>query len=253
MDTRRTFTTPIKNTFASDYINNKRSKVKYAGTSNLARTVAQQGGMLPLVTPSGQLKPYQGTYGFSSSTSVQGAPPSAYCLNQCRSYRDYLDITKGKYLLTPPNPTTECINTHQVAFIEEIHAGPFLEFSGYKGNANSMVFNKSLVGGVTGPTGAVDKIIYDPTTPANQYINVDPSYNLFYNEGGCLISATSILSHNIKVNQSSAAQRNIDRYLNMNLLNGFNYPSKFALNYNQTDCINSNNDIQPGPYPTCPP
>jgi hypothetical protein len=147
----------------------------------------------------------------------------------------------------------ECINTHQVAFIEEIYAGPFLEFSGYKGNANSMVFNKSLIGGVTGPTGAVNKIIYDPTTSANQYINVDPSYNLFYNDHGCLKTADSILSHNVKINQSSSAQRDIDRFLNVNLLNGFDYPSKFVLDYRATDCINSNNDIQIGPYPNCPP
>jgi hypothetical protein len=72
MDRRRTFVTPTKNTFASDYINNKRSKIKFSGTSNLANTVVQQGGRFPLVTPSGYLKPYQGTYTFSSSTQTQG-------------------------------------------------------------------------------------------------------------------------------------------------------------------------------------
>ena len=51
MDRRRTFITPTKNSFASDYINNKKAKVKFAGTSNLANNVAQQGGVLPLRTP----------------------------------------------------------------------------------------------------------------------------------------------------------------------------------------------------------
>lgn len=257
MDRRRTFITPTKNRFASDYINNKRAKVKYAGTSDLASTVAQQGGMFPLVTPTGNLKPYQGTYGFSSSTSIQGAPPSTYCLNQCRSYHDYLDITKGKYLLTPPNPTTTCIKTDQVAFISEIFSGPLLESSGYTGVADSMVFNNSLTGGPAGPTGTVNRIIYNPpsltsNSSVNQYIRIDPSYNLFYSKVDCVISSNSIFMDKVKVLQSSNAQREVDRFLNMELSSGFNYPSKFALNYNTNDCINSNNDLQTGPYPNCP-
>ncbi len=89
----RAFSLPSKssNSDASDDLNNLRSKVKFAGTSNLARTVAAQGGMLPLRTPSGHLKPYQGTYGFSSTTNS----PKTYCLNTSRSYSDLLDITKG--------------------------------------------------------------------------------------------------------------------------------------------------------------
>lgn len=252
MDRRRSFATPTKNSFASDYINNKKAKVKFSGTSDLASTVAQQGGMLPLVTPSGHLKPYQGTYGFSSSTSVQGAPPSTYCLNQCRSYSDYLDITKGKYLLTPPNPTTSCIKTDQVAFIDDLFSGSLLESSGYTGVAESMVFNNSLAGGPTGPTGTVNRIIYNTSTSANQFIRVDPSYNLFYEKKGCLISSKSIFIDKVKVIQSSNAQREVDRLLNMDLYNGFNYPSKFSLSYNSNECINSNNDLQLGPYPNCP-
>ena len=257
MDRRRTFNTPTQNRFASDYINNKKAKVKFAGTSDLASTVAQQGGTFPLVTPSGHLKPYQGTYGFSSATSVQGAPPSTYCLNQCRSYRDYLDITRGKYLLTPPNPTTECIKTPQVAFISELFSGSLLESSGYTGVAESMVFNKSLSGGATGPTGTVNRIIYNPpsltsNSLVNQYINVDPSYNLFYSKNSCLISRESIFLDKVKVLKSNSAQREVDRFLNLDLSTGFNFPSKFALNYNSKDCINTNNDLQPGPYPNCP-
>ena len=257
MDRRRTFITPTKNRFASDYINNKRAKVKYAGTSDLASTVAQQGGMLPLVTPSGHLKSYQGTYGFSSSTSVQGAPPSTYCLNQSRSYRDYLDITRGKYLLTPPNPTNECIKTNQLVYISQLFSGTLLESNHYTGVAESMVFNNSITGGPSGPTGTVNRIIYN--TPAltsnlsvNQFIHVDPSYNLFYNKNSCLISSQSIFMDKVSVLNNSTAQREADRFLNMELTNGFNFPSKFALNYNQDECINASNDIQPGPYPNCP-
>ena len=109
MDIRRTFATPTKNSYASDYIKNKKSKVIFSGTSNLASTIVQQGGAFPLVTSLGHLKPYQGTFGFSSTTQTPGAPPSSYCLNQARSYNDLLEITKGKYLLTPPNATTTTV------------------------------------------------------------------------------------------------------------------------------------------------
>jgi hypothetical protein len=247
MDRRRTFMTSSKNTYASDYINNKRSKVKYAGTTNLANNVAQQGGVLPLRTPSGYLKPYQGTYGFSSATSTQGAPPSAYCLNQARSYNDLLDITKGKYLLTPPNPTTSCIDLNQLNSSPQLYSGTLYQ-NNYVGVSETVIFNN----GVTGPTGAVNQIIYSPLTSANQWINVDPSYNLFYNKTACLISDSRKILDTVTVRQNGAAQRQVDRILNLNLLSGFSYPSKFSLNYNPPDCINSNNDLQPGPYPNCP-
>ena len=250
MDRRRTFITPIKNSFASDYINNKKAKVKFAGTSNLANTVAQQGGVLPLRTPSGHLKPYQGTYGFSSATSTQGAPPSAYCLNQARSYNDLLDITKGKYLLTPPNPTTSCIELNQLNFSSQLYSGT-LYHNDYVGVSETVIFNNGITG-ATGATGAVNKIIYNPLTTANQWINVDPSYNLFYSSTGCLISDNKNILDTVTVRQNSGAQREVDRFLNLELLNGFYYPSKFLLNYNSSECINTNNDLQPGPYPNCP-
>ena len=237
MDKRRAFTTPTKNCYASDYINNKRSKVKFAGTSDLASTVSQQGGMLPLITPSGKMKPYQGTYGFSSATPTQGAPPSAYCLNQSRSYRDLLDITKGKYLLTPPNPTTSCVNISQLNYSPQLFCGTLYE-KGYTGVAESVIYNN----GITGATGVANKIIYNPLTSANQWINIDPSYNLFYNQSNC--SHSSIILEQVKVRQNSDAQRQVDRFLNLELISNFNYPSKFLLDYNPKDCINSNNDLQ---------
>ena len=250
MDRRRTFITPIKNSFASDYINNKKAKVKFAGTSNLANTVAQQGGVLPLRTPSGHLKPYQGTYGFSSATSTQGAPPSAYCLNQARSYKDLLDITKGKYLLTPPNPTITNIQVNEINSSSQLYSGTLYQ-SNYVGVSEIVTFNNGITG-PTGATGAVNQVIFNPLTSANQWINVDPSYNLFYSGTGCLVSDNKNILDTVTVRQNSSAQREVDRFLNLELLNGFYYPSKFLLNYNSSECINTNNDLQPGPYPNCP-
>jgi hypothetical protein len=252
MDKKRAFCIPTKNTYSSDYINNKKAKAKFAGSSNLANTIAQQGGTFPLVTPLGNLKPYQGTYGFSSTTPMQGAPPSTYCLNQSRSYSDYLDITKGKYLLTPPNPTKDCIN-HEQAYESQLYYGQFLK----KNNDVNVVsekifFNNALSGGPTGATGAVNKIIYNNLSSANQWIHVDPSYKLFYKSCGSIISHKKSLLDNSSIMQNNKAQREIDRVLNLELLNGFVYPTKLSVNYNLSDCINTNNDLQPGPYPNCP-
>lgn len=242
MDRRRTFETSVKNTYASDYINNKKAKVKFAGTSNLARTVAAQGGMLPLRTPSGHLKPYQGTYGFSSTTLVQGAPPSSYCLNQSRSYSDYLDITKGKYLLTPPNPTLEKLQLNQVNAANQIYSGTYLK-QNYIGVAETTIFNNGATG-ATGATGAVNRIIYNPLTNNSQHIIVDPNYDLFYNPTSCLINKNKVFLNNITLLQDNNSQTYIDRIMNNELLNGFCYPSKFQLDYKNSDCINANNDLQ---------
>jgi len=244
MDRRRTFITGTKNTYASDYINNKRAKIKFSGTSNLANTVVEQGGQLPVVTPLGYLKPYQGTYGFSSATSTQGESPSSYCLNQARSYNDLLDITKGKYLLTPPNPTTSNIQLDQLIVSPQLYCGPLYQ-KGITGVSENIIFNNYLSGGVTGPTGASNKIIYNPSTSANEWINVDPSYNLFYSTSGCLISNTKKLLSDVTVRDNPSAQREADRFLNLNL-SGFSYPSKFSLEYKNSDCINANNDLQNG-------
>lgn len=243
MDRKRTFITPRKNTFASDYINSKRAKVMFSGTSDLANTMIQQGGRLPVVGRSGYLKPYQGTYGFSSSTATQGAAPSSYCLNQARSYRDLLDITKGKYLLTPPNPRNTVININDVNFSADLFCGVLYKkgITGVVGE--SVIFNNALTGGATGPTGASNKIIYDPSTTANQWINVDPSFNLFYSKDECLVLHDRSILSDVIMRDNAEAQKTVDRYLNIDV-QGFMYPTKFSLKYNPKDCINSNNDLQ---------
>jgi len=245
MDRRRTFSTPTKNTFASDYINNKRSKQKFSGTSSLANTIIQNGGNFPLVARSGYLKPYQGTYGLSSSTQTQGDIPSSYCLNQARSYRDLLDITRGKYLLTPPNPRSTIIELNDINFSPQLYCGTLYEFNYGKTNvvADRLICNNSYLGGATGPASVDNKIIYNPDLNANQWINVDPNYKLFYGKTSCLISDTNRVLNNVNVRQNSEAKNTIDRFLNMNV-EGFTYPVKFSLKYDANNCINANNDLQ---------
>ena len=245
MDRRRTFSTPTKNTFSSDYINNKRSKQKFSGTSGLANTIIQNGGEFPLVARSGYLKPYQGTYGFSSSTQTQGETPSSYCLNNARSYRDLLDITRGKYLLTPPNPTTTTIELNDLNFSPQLYCGTLYKFNYGNSNvvADRLICNNSYLGGATGPASVDNKIIYNPASNANQWINVDPNYNLFYDRAPCLLSESNRVLNGVNIRENSEAQKTIDRFLNMNV-EGFSYPVKFSLKYDANNCINANNDLQ---------
>ena len=242
MDTRRVFKTPTKNSYASDYIKNKKSKVIFSGTSNLASTIVEQGGAFPLVTPSGHLKPYQGTFGFSSSTQTSGEMPSTYCLNTARSYSDLLNITKGKYLLTPPNVTTMTITQlNDINFSTQLFCGNLYE-KGKTGVNESIIFNSSITG-VTGATGAANKIIYNTSTTANQWIKVDPSFNMLHNGSSCESEKSNVLT-DVMIRRNIHAQRKLDRYLNLDV-QGFKFPVKFSLNYEPEDCMNSNNDIQP--------
>ena len=244
MDTRRVFKTPTKNSYASDYIKNKKSKVIFSGTSNLASTIVEQGGAFPLVTPSGQLKPYQGTFGFSSATPTQGAPPSSYCLNTARSYSDLLSITKGKYLLTPPNLTTTTITQlNDIDFSSQLFCGNLYE-KGKTGVNETIIFNSSVTGvtGATGATGAANKIIYNTSTTANQWIKVDPSFNMLHNGSSCESDKSNVLT-DVMIRRNIHAQRKLDRYLNLDV-QGFKFPVKFSLDYQSEDCINTNNGLQ---------
>ena len=241
MDTRRVFKTPTNNSYASDYIKNKKSKVIFSGTSNLASTIVEQGGAFPLVTPQGQLKPYQGTFGFSSATPTQGAPPSSYCLNTARSYSDLLNITNGKYLLTPPNATTMTVTQlNDINFSSQLFCGNLYE-KGKTGVNEIIIFNSSITG-VTGATGATNKIIYNPATTANQWIKVDPSFNMLHNGSSCESEKSNVLT-DVVIRRNIDAQRKLDRFLNLNV-QGFKFPIKFSLDYEPEDCINANNDIQ---------
>ena len=222
---------------ASDYLNNLRAKVKFAGTSNLASTVALQGGMLPLRTPGGRLKPYQGTYGFSSTTNS----PKTYCLNTSRSYRDLLDITKGKYLLTPPNPVSTTLTLNDIE-PSELYNGVFFENT-FKGNSE-MINNTTPFG-----PNLENQITYAPTTNNNQLIYVDPSYNMFYDSTYCESSYRYFNNIILRTDLGVKGKERLDRITNLNLFTGFTYPSKFSLEYNEGDCINANNDLQANPNP----
>ena len=114
MASRRTFPIPNKKLSGSDYITNKRAKQLFSGTSDLAKTIEEQNGNFPLLTSLGKLKPYQGTFSLSGRYDTSPSDKT-YCLNTSHSYQDLLSITKGKYLLTPPNvPNNSLIQIQDV-------------------------------------------------------------------------------------------------------------------------------------------
>ena len=247
---RRTYPVPNKNLSGSDYIQNKRAKQLFSGTSNLAKTIEEQDGNFPLLTPQGKLKPYEGTYGLSGRSVGSN---KSYCLNTSHSYRDLLDITKGKYLLTPPNISdASSIKFNDVSDAKKLYNGVYYTYT--YNTSNALVY---MYPGYPDPSGNYieNKIEFAPSTDASQRIIVDPSYTITYSSQSCILNP-SIGGGNVRINNDADSRYSFNRTINLDLLAGFQYPVKFELDYNTGDCINANNDIQTKysfPIPPTPP
>ena len=234
---KRTYPVPNKNLSGSDYIQNRRAKELFSGTSNLAKTIEEQNGNFPLLTPAGRLKPYQGTYGLSGRSTESD---KTYCLNTSHSYRDLLAITKGKYLLTPPNISFESqIQLKDVSNAQKLYNGLYYTYT--YNTTNALAYMSPAY--PTSPGSYIpNRIEYNPSTDANQRIITDPSYVISYSSQSCVLNP--VVSRGIKINNSYASRYSFNRTINLDLLAGFQYPSKFSLNYESGDCINANNDVQ---------
>ena len=234
---KRTYPIPNKNLSGSDYIQNKRAKQLFSGTSSLAKTIIQQNGNFPLLTPSGKLKPYQGTFGLSGRSEDGN---KTYCLNTSHSYRDLLDITKGKYLITPPNVANDNnIQLTDVSNSQKLYNGLYYIYTYNSSNALAYMYP----GYPNTPASYVgNKIQYDITTNANQRIIVDPSYVITYSSESCVLHPN--VGRNITINNDYDSKFSFNRTINLDLLTGFQYPIKFNMEYDDGDCINVNNDIQ---------
>jgi hypothetical protein len=240
MASRRTYPIPNKKLSSSDYIQNKRAKQLFSGTSNLAKTIEQQNGNFPLVTPLGKLKPYQGTFGLSGRYDTSPSDKT-YCLNTSHSYRDLLAITKGKYLLTPPNISDEnFIKIEDVNDPTKLYNGIYYVYI-YFNTTNALYYMNPPY---PDPSGnyVPNQINYDVTGNANERIIVDPSFNLNYESQSCILRPK--LSQNIGINNNYDARYSFNRTINLDLFSGFQYPVKFSLDYDTGDCINASNDLQ---------
>ena len=226
MDSKRTFTTPNKELCSSDYTQNLRSKTKYSTSANLAKTMVDNGGSLPM-TDNNVIKTYKGPYTFSS-TDLNN-PNGVYCINQSKSYEDLLDITKGKYLLTPQRLNSTYITKDNLQ-VSQLYNSVFFDFD-YEGPALQLT--------LPAPGVPENTIVYDNTTNNQQLINVDNTYALFYNsKDNCYSSLFNFgyITLNNRTIDAVLAMRRIQIH---NLLNGFTYPRKFALE----TCLNPVNDV----------
>jgi len=226
MDSKRTFTTPNKDLCSSDYTQYLRSKTKYSTSANLAKTMVENGGSLPM-TDNNVIKTYKGPYTFSS-TDLNN-PNGVYCINQSKSYEDLLDITKGKYLLTPQRLNSTYITKDNLQ-VSQLYNSVFFDFD-YEGPALQLT--------LPSPGVPENTIVYDNTTDNQQLINVDNTYALFYNsKDNCYSSLFNFgyITLNNRTIDAVLAMRRIQIH---NLLNGFTYPRKFALE----TCLNPVNDV----------
>ena len=234
---KRTYPVPNKNLSGSDYIQNKRAKQLFSGTSNLAKTIVQQNGNFPLLKPSGKLKPYQGTFGLSGRSEDGN---KTYCLNTSHSYRDLLDITKGKYLITPPNVANDNnIQLTDVSNSQKLYNGLYYIYTYNSSNALSYMHPGYPN---TAASYEANKIQYNVSSDANQRIIVDPSYVITYSSESCVLHPN--VNRNITINNDYASKFSFNRTINLALLTGFQYPIKFSMEYDDGDCIDVNNDIQ---------
>jgi hypothetical protein len=240
---RRTYPVPNLNLSGGDYIQNKRAKVLFTGTSDLAKTIEQQNGNFPLSTPTGKLKPYQGTYGLSGRSTPN---EKTYCLNTSHSYRDLLAITKGKYLITPPNiADTSSILLTDVSKASKLYNGLYYVYNYTTTNALAYMNPGYPVTGsypTTLGSYVANQIEYSPTSDANQRIITDPSYTITYTSQSCILNPRE--GRGISINNDYESKFSFNRTINLDLLTGFQYPVKFSLDYDSGDCINSNNDMQ---------
>ena len=257
MAARRTYPTPNKNLSGGDYIANKRAKQLFSGTSNLAKTIEQQNGNFPLLTPLGKLKPYQGTFGLSGRSDTSTSPSDkTYCLNTSHSYRDLLSITRGKYLLTPPNVSDQSsIQLQDVNDPTKLYNGIYYVY--IYSNTTTALYYMNPAYPSTPATYITNKIEYDVTGNANERIIVDPSFILHYRSQSCILRPG--LSPNIEINNDYDAKYSFNRTINLDLFSGFQYPIKFSLDYDIGDCIDTSNDLQSkyalptSPYNITPP
>ena len=226
MDRKRTFTTPNNDLSSSDYTRNLRSKTKYSTSANLAKTMVENGGSLPK-TDNNLIKTYKGPYTFSS-TDLNN-PNGIYCINQSNSYEDLLDITKGKYLLTPQLLNSTYITKENLQ-VSQLYNGVFFDFE-YQGPALQLT--------IPSPGVPENTIVYDITTNNDQLIYVDNTYSLFYNSKDNCYSSFYNFDYITLNNSTVDALLAMRRIQTHNLLNGFTYPCKFALE----TCLNPVNNV----------
>ena len=243
----RIFQKPTPKLSSSERTNQLRSKTIYSGTVNLSTELTKPG--------SNRYKTYNGPFEIVNETGNSSLVASA-------SYRDLLDITKGKVLLNQLPLTDLTYTYYEKNFGKgQIYVGNYLQFNGSHFNgsgptghcADSVLVYDMATTGFTGPGSYTENLIGTGVTGmdnANMNIFIDPKQCYYKNR--CNEHRT--LSHNKLVEvyfkgptgtTGATGITGPSQYFAQNIINfdqyrGFRFPmSNFTLTCTQPDLLQS--------------
>jgi hypothetical protein len=231
----RIFQKPTPNLSSSDRTNQLRSKTVYAGTVDLSTTLDKPGN--------DRYKTYNGPYEIAKKNVYGDAT-----LVASASYKDLLDITKGKVLLNQLPLTDSTYPYYEKNFGNgEMYVGNYQQFDGSK----------------TGPTGCIDSVlVYDLSSTgftgpgsytgnsigytgpsgmfgSNQDIFIDPTHCYYSDPCASSASYMKFVDVNFKgptgaTGITGPSQYFAQQIINSDQYNGFRFPmSNFTLTCNQ--------------------
>jgi hypothetical protein len=242
---KRIFQKPTPNLSSSERTNQLRSKTIYSGTVDLSTALATPG--------SNRYKTYNGPFEIVDDNGKGSLIASA-------SYKDLLDITKGKVLLNQLPLTSLTAGYYKKNFGNgEMYVGNYQEFNG------------SFFSGDTGPTGCEDSVlVYDITTPgfmgrhsytensignntgatgmadSSEHIFIDPKHCYYSEQCASSASYMKFVDINLK-GANGPSQYYSQQIINSNQYSGFSFPmSNFSLT-----CVQQNPLQTEGPL-FCP-
>jgi len=230
------FQKPTPDIDSSDRTQQLRSKTIYAGTVNLAQTLANGNNRV--------YQTYNGPYKVENQVGISR-------LTASRTYEDLLSITKGKVLLNQPPLSSSTDTYYQENFANgQMYEGNYNRFNpsfDFSNNCNDsvMVYDTGVTGftgpssyndnggfiGATGPQGNISFTGYLGTTVAfasgndqnNSRIFIDPNHCYYSNP--CLQDAsyTRFVSPNL-TGLTGNAQFNAQQIINADQYRCFSYP-----------------------------
>jgi len=215
------FQKPNQKIDSSDRTQQLRSKTIYAGTVNLAQTLANGNNHV--------YKTYNGPYKVENQAGISR-------LTASRTYENLLSITKGKVLLNQPPLSSSTDTYYQENFARgQMYEGNYNQFDpsfDFSNNCNDsvMVYDTGITG-FTGPSSYdTNGGFIGATGPqSNSHIFIDPNH--CYYSKLCLQDAayTRFVTPNL-IGLTGNAQFNAQQIINADQYRCFNYPkSNFIL------------------------
>ena len=217
------FQKPTPDIDSSDRTQQLRSKTVYAGTVNLAQTLAQGSNQ--------RYKTYNGPYEVASHNLIAS-----------HSYDDMLSITKGKVLLNQLPLNSNSRDYYQKNFAKgQMYEGNYNQFDpshnfvGHTGCNNSVLVYDIGTTGYTGPASYDANVGFIGATGSqdnNKRIFIDPKHCYYSNP--CLLDASYTRFVAPVLPAGITGQFNAQQIISADQYRGFSYPmSNFDLRCNQ--------------------